>query len=107
MFPSDDLAPTNINVNVDLGYPIITWQDNAGNEMGYEIYRSLDNINFTLIQTTIPNVQTYSDLSILSLLTGEEVTVYYKIRAKFNGYFSPYLVHFGAKLKPSSNATAN
>ena len=39
----------------------LSWTDNAANETGFKIERSLDGVNFTVIATTAANVSTFAD----------------------------------------------
>jgi fibronectin type 3 domain-containing protein/pimeloyl-ACP methyl ester carboxylesterase len=41
-----------------------TWNDNANNETGFQIWRSSDNTNFQLIATTAANANAYSDATV-------------------------------------------
>lgn len=43
----------------------VTWADLAGNETGYRIYRSTDNTNFTLVDTTAADATNYTLTSLL------------------------------------------
>lgn len=54
---------------------ILNWIDNSLNEEGTRIERSTDNVNFTEIHSTGPNVVTYKDLSLVS------GTYYYRVLA--------------------------
>ncbi len=70
------LGATAVAYNqIDLG-----WTDNADNESGFEIDRSLDGASWATIDTVGANVTTYSD-SGLSALT----TYFYRVRAT-NGF---------------------
>jgi titin len=54
----------------------LTWTDNASNEDGFEIERSLDGTNFTAIATNAANLTTYSDTGL-----SPSTTFYYRVRA--------------------------
>jgi hypothetical protein len=59
---------------------LLTWTDNSSDETGFEIYRSEDDVTYTLIDTTAPNVETYTDTTASS-----NTLYYYKIRASVGG----------------------
>jgi hypothetical protein len=55
-------AATNLMaVAVADGSVALTWKDNATNETGYKIERSLDGVNFTPVTTAGANATSYSD----------------------------------------------
>ena len=58
------VAPTDLSVNYDNGNNVLTWNDNANNEIGYEIHRSIDNGTSTIIFTTEVDVTQYIDQSV-------------------------------------------
>jgi C1A family cysteine protease len=73
-------APTNLAATaVSFSQINLTWTDNANNETGYKIERSLDGINFAQVATTAANVATYSDTGLTP-----NTTYYYQVRA-YNG----------------------
>jgi regulation of enolase protein 1 (concanavalin A-like superfamily) len=55
----------------------LVWSDNAGNESGYKIERSLDGISFAPLSTVAANITNYSDTSGLSAAT----QYFYRVRA--------------------------
>ena len=58
-------APTNLSVvNFSTSTTAFAWQDNANNEDGYTIERSLDGILFTTIATTTANTISFSDAGL-------------------------------------------
>jgi len=73
-------APTGLTVslttvtNVDL-----TWTDNAGNENGFKVEKSSDNINYLVVATLVADTTSYSDTSITT-----ENTYYYRVKAYNN-----------------------
>lgn len=73
-------APTNLTATVLSGTSTrLNWTDNAGNETGFKIFRSLDKVTWDLIDTVDRNVTSYDD--------GEfdvGTTYYYKVRS-YNG----------------------
>lgn len=42
----------------------LAWSDNSNNETGFQIQRSLDNLNWEVIQTTAADVATYTDTGL-------------------------------------------
>ncbi len=54
----------------------LSWTDNASNESGFHIERSLDNLVFTQIATAAANQSTYSDSGLVVA-----TTYYYRVRA--------------------------
>ena len=70
--PATALTATLVN-----GRPVLTWTDNASNEMGYFIERSLTSANggFVPIGGVAANATTFTDLKAPAL-----TTVYYRVR---------------------------
>ncbi len=59
--PSQAPAPSGLNISGITGNGMtLNWTDNASDESGYAVFRSTDNINFTLIATTAANAVSYS-----------------------------------------------
>jgi fibronectin type 3 domain-containing protein len=59
---SNVAAPTNLSgVATGARTVNLTWQDNASNEAGFKVYRSTDNVNYTLMGSTGVNVTTYTN----------------------------------------------
>lgn len=54
----------------------LKWMDNSNNETGFEVWRSTDNSNFTLLNTLANNVNTYTDAGLTA-----DSRYYYKVRA--------------------------
>ena len=74
--PPTNLTATAVNPNqIDL-----SWQDNAADELGFRISRSLDGSNFSEIASVGPNVTTFSDTG----LTPE--TTYFYLVVAFNNF---------------------
>ena len=66
-----DLAGTNSGANqIDL-----TWSDIAPTAIGYEVWRSIDTLNFTLVSTTAANATTYSNTGLTT-----QIAYIYRIR---------------------------
>ncbi len=68
---------SNLTATLVGGRPVLTWTDNAGNEMGYFIERSLTSSadGFVPIGGVATNATSYTDTEALS-----SVTAYYRIR---------------------------
>jgi fibronectin type 3 domain-containing protein len=76
-------APTNLVATAINGNRIdLQWDDNADNEQGFRIERSLDGSNFTTVGTTGPNTTTFSDTTV-----DANTTYFYRVFA-FNNFGS-------------------
>jgi photosystem II stability/assembly factor-like uncharacterized protein len=70
-------APTNLTATAVSTYRInLSWTDNSTNEINFKIDRSLNNVNYTLIDSVPANTTTYSDSSLTS-----GTTYYYRVYA--------------------------
>lgn len=70
-------APTNLTATAVSTYRInLSWTDNSTNEINFKIERSLNNVNYTLIDSVAANTTTYSDSSLTS-----GTTYYYRVYA--------------------------
>jgi FtsP/CotA-like multicopper oxidase with cupredoxin domain len=79
-------APTNLVANLVTGPQVdLTWVDNATNETGYELERSVDGGAFALFQTLGVDAQSYSDAAVLP---GHSYD--YQVRAVMGIIPSPY-----------------
>jgi Calcineurin-like phosphoesterase/Bacterial Ig domain/Purple acid Phosphatase, N-terminal domain len=79
--PPPPAAPTGLTATaVSKSQINLTWTDNASDETGFEIQRSLNNNTFSQIAVTGPNVVAYSDTG----LAGNK-THYYRVRAVNGG----------------------
>lgn len=68
--------PTDLVANViSLNEVRLNWKDNSTTETGFEIARSTDGINFSLLATVAQNVITYTDQTAVA-----GTTYYYKVR---------------------------
>jgi predicted esterase len=96
-------TPTNLALAVLSRSSVkVNWVDQSSNETGFEVWRSVgNNSNYTLLATTAPGVQTYSDLGL-----AQSTTYFYKVRAKANpgtgDVFSPYTDEQSARTFTSS-----
>lgn len=61
----------------------LNWVDNATNELGYQIYRSLDGITYNLIATTAANATSYNATSLTT-----STLYYWKVLAFTEGVIS-------------------
>ena len=69
--------PTNLAIDAFYTTQLdLTWVDNATSETGYEVWRSTDLINYSLITTEAANTTSYSDSGLT-----ENIQYYYKVRA--------------------------
>ena len=58
-------APTNLHATLTAATRIdLAWTDTAGDESGFEVQRSTDNVSFTTIVTRGANVTSYSDTGL-------------------------------------------
>jgi len=63
-------APSNLTATaVSISQINLAWVDNSTDEEGFNIERSLDGVNYTLLATVDPNVTTYSDTGLTPLTT--------------------------------------
>ncbi|UII19990.1 gliding motility-associated C-terminal domain-containing protein [Fulvivirga ligni] len=101
--------PTNLDVTDSTYYSItLAWDDNANNETGYSLERSLDGTSFEVVTTTAADVTTYVDEDLASYKD-----YYYRIQAINNGSPSIYSEVIKTKTKinpfipfPPSNVVA-
>ncbi|MGB3778872.1 MAG: fibronectin type III domain-containing protein, partial [Tunicatimonas sp.] len=93
-------APSGLAANAQSSMQIgLSWNDNAADETGYEIYRttSPSGQNFARIATTGPDVSSYTDQE----LTGND-TYYYRVRAIGAGGASAYTATVSATTSNSA-----
>jgi hypothetical protein len=81
-------SPSNLTAKViPNSYIELNWQDNSDNELGFEIWRRMQNENYTCIGTVASNVTTYQDTNII---WNPPATYFYKVRAYNNYGYSDY-----------------
>ncbi|WEK36235.1 MAG: PA14 domain-containing protein [Candidatus Pseudobacter hemicellulosilyticus] len=88
--PVAPVAPTGLAASLLPGnHAQLTWNDNSGDEQGFEIWRSVGNNTSFRLTTTRPGgataQQTYTDSGLFA-----NVSYYYKVRAKGAGGNSGY-----------------
>lgn len=68
-------APSNLSASYNASSQVqLNWTDNSGDETGFQIYRSTDNVEFELLATTAANASAYADATFTPA-----VTYYYKV----------------------------
>jgi predicted esterase len=74
--PAAPAKPTNVKAVAQSSSIVkLTWIDNATNETGYKIYRSVnDSLHFKFLASLAINAKTYSDSSLFA-----HITYYYKV----------------------------
>jgi hypothetical protein len=86
--PNMPAAPTNGSAApVTQTSVTVNWTDNAGDETGYLVRRTTDNVNFFFVGYLGPNVNTFTDTG---LTPGTQY--FYYVNALSDGAFSPDLV---------------
>jgi len=68
--PSPPAAPSNLTATQQGGLQVsLAWVDNATNETGFEIERSTDGVNFSLLASVGPDVMGYVDTAVSAGIT--------------------------------------
>ncbi len=80
-------APFDLNSTFDFQNAVsLSWTDNSSkNDQGFELYKSTDNINYTLLASLTDDESFYDDIDV-SLST----TYYYKVRSVSTLYYSGF-----------------
>ena len=101
--PNVPTAPTGLNftaVNA-LGLTL-NWTDNATNEVGYVIYRSLDGVTYSFLAQTAANATNYTDMGLTST-----TSYFYQVYAVTEGALSsPPLAGSQATTAPGNDTCA-
>lgn len=79
--PSAPDAPTNLSLIAGSTFLTLTWTD-VLNESGYEVYRSTDNVSFSLVATLSSNASSYTNTGLSA------GTTYYYYLVAYNSYGS-------------------
>ncbi len=69
--PLTPIEPSGLVARGSANTIALTWNDNSSNETGFTIYRSTDNIDFSLLTSLPANANAYTDASVIMK------TVYY------------------------------
>jgi len=84
--PTPPATPSNLSVTVNSSSAInLSWTDNADNETGFDIKRSLDSTNWSLVGTAGINATNYTNAGLIS-----DTTYYYRVHATNSGGNSVY-----------------
>ena len=96
-------APINLHAEANSESSInVFWQDTSSDELGFEVYRSIDGVNFKWVATTAANKLLYTDNNLKS-----NTTYYYKVRAyNINGPSDPTDVATATTLSDSKKPSA-
>lgn len=78
----------------------LNWLDNATNEVGYVIYRSTDNVNFSFIAQIAANTTSFTDTGL-----NPGTNYFYTVQAVSEGALSA-LTSFGATTLPAGNISS-
>ncbi|HET6225025.1 MAG TPA: fibronectin type III domain-containing protein, partial [Bacteroidia bacterium] len=96
--PTPTAAPTAINFTAIAKTGMtLNWTDNASNEVGYAIYRSTDNVNFTFVTQLAANAVSTAISGLVA-----NTTYYWKIYAVTEGKLSAELTGSQATLPPGT-----
>jgi hypothetical protein len=94
--PNIPAAPSNNLVSgITATSLTLNWLDNSANEVGFVIYRSTDNVNFTFLTQTAANATSFKD----TVLT-PSTNYFYNVHAVSEGALSA-LTSFGATTSPA------
>lgn len=88
-------SPSNLEAAVVSTLIRVTWTDNASNEQSFQLYKSEDNINFSLLATLEKDITSFDDTNFTA-----GVTYYYKTRA-LNGKGPSAFSNTGSLVAPN------
>lgn len=104
--PGAPVAPTNLAAdNIATTLIGLSWRDNGNNETGIQVWRSIDNINYSLLTTLAPNSNTYTDKDVTAF-----AQYYYFVRGvneEGNGLSSDTLPVIAGNNAPVISALTN
>ncbi len=84
--PTPPAAPSNLSASATSSQSVaLSWTDNANNEVGFDIERSLDNNAWVLAGSVGMNTSDYTDLGLTS-----DTQYFFRVRAKNSGGTSAY-----------------
>lgn len=96
--PNVPIAPTPSGVTGATPTGLtLNWLDNASNEAGYVVYRSLDNINFTYLNQTAANAVSFADSGLTP-----STNYFYRVYAVTEGALSTAASFSTATTAPGS-----
>ncbi|HMO82149.1 MAG TPA: fibronectin type III domain-containing protein [Pyrinomonadaceae bacterium] len=79
--PNIPAAPTGMNfTDISATGLTVNWTDNATNETGYEIERSIDGVNYSLRASLAANAESFADTGLFA-----SSTYFYRVRAISEG----------------------
>ncbi len=101
--PNVPTAPTGLTFTAINSVGLtLNWTDNATNEVGYVIYRSLDGVNYSFLAQTAANATSYADMGLAST-----TTYFYQVYAVTEGALSsPVLAGSQATTAPGNDTCA-
>lgn len=96
-------APTNLTITAAVSTTTLSWIDNANNEVGFDIYRSVgNNSNFVKIQTLAANATSFTNT-----LLNSDTEYFYRVEAvNASGAAASNVVSIRTPGVPPSNFTS-
>ena len=62
--PAVPVAPGNVGVYDTGGSIIVSWEDRSSDELGFRLYRNVDNEGYSLFQTLGPDETEFEDFEV-------------------------------------------
>lgn len=90
-------TPTNLTATAVSGQIALTWTDNATNETCYNVARSVDGVNWTIVATLAANSTSFTDVNVVA-----GGTYFYRVSAGGVTQSSDYSNQAQATLAPQS-----